>query len=357
MRLVVVDQADLRGGAAHVEGQRAAFAGARRDLGREDGTAGGAGFDQPHRKLARRLDRGQAAARGDEIDRAAEALRLQRRLHAAEIAVHQRLHIGIRHRGAGAFVLAHFRAHLARQRHPQVGQRRLQDLARAPLVRRVDVGMQIRDRDALDALGAQERHERAHRRLVQRQSHLAVHVDALRHGQAQGARHQRLRLLDGQVVLVVAALVGDIEHVAEPLGRDQRRARAAPLDHRVGGERGAVHEHVDVGEAQPRVAEDDAHASEHALLRPDRRGEHLAREALSACLENHVGERAADIDGEAGGGMGAQDKPMRPERCEADGKPASPDMQISGRAALHCGANGLDRRAIAADGTNRTRRG
>ena len=43
--------------------------------GREDRAAGRARFDQPHRKLARRLDRGQAAARGDEIERAAEALR------------------------------------------------------------------------------------------------------------------------------------------------------------------------------------------------------------------------------------------------------------------------------------------
>ena len=54
--LVLVDQADLGGRAAHVEGQHPALAEARRDLRREDRAAGRPGFDQADRKAPRRLD-------------------------------------------------------------------------------------------------------------------------------------------------------------------------------------------------------------------------------------------------------------------------------------------------------------
>ena len=123
-----------------------------------------------------------------------------------------------------------------------------------------------------------------------------MHVDALRHGEPEGARHQRLRLLDGEVILVVAALGRDIERVAKAVGGDQRGARAAPLDDRVGGERRAVDERVDVGEMQARVAEHQARALQHALLGPLRRGEHFPGEPFGVPVEHDVGERAADID-------------------------------------------------------------
>ena len=71
--LAVVDQADLGGRAAHVEGEHAvepAFGG---DLGGEDGAAGRAGLDQADRERATRLDRGQAAAGEHQEQRAAAA--------------------------------------------------------------------------------------------------------------------------------------------------------------------------------------------------------------------------------------------------------------------------------------------
>ena len=146
-------------------------------------------------------------------------------------------------------------------------------------VRRVHVRMHEADRDRLDAVVLEPRDLGGDRRLVEGQAHLAVHVDALRHGEAQRARHQRLRLLDGEIVLVVAALGRDIERVAKSIGRDQRGARAAPLDDRVGRERGAVDEHVDVGEMQAGIAEHQPRARQHALLGP-RRGQHLAGDPL-----------------------------------------------------------------------------
>ena len=155
------------------------------------------------------------------------------------------------------------------------------------------------DRDRLDAVILQTRHLRADRRFVERKPHRAVHIDALRHREAQRARHQRLRLLDHEVVLVVAALGCDIERVAKAVRGDQRRARAAPLDDGIGGERRAVNEHVDVGEVQARIAEHEARSVEHALLRPLRGGQYLSGDPLGAAVENDVGEGAADIDGHA----------------------------------------------------------
>ena len=63
----------------------------------------------------------------------------------------------------------------------------------------------------------QQRHQRAHRGLVERQQHVAFVVQPFRHRQAQMARHQRFRQHDVQVVLVVAALVAHRDHVAEAL--------------------------------------------------------------------------------------------------------------------------------------------
>jgi hypothetical protein len=153
--------------------------------------------------------------------------------------------------------------------------------------------------DALYAVRLELLSQRRYRALVEGETHLAMDVDAFRHRETPRARHQRPRLLDGEVVLVVAALVGDIEHVAEALGGDQRRAGASPLDDGVGGERRAMHEHCDVAEALARVLQDQADTVEHRLLRPLWRRQQLAREAPVAFFEHHIRERAADVDGYA----------------------------------------------------------
>ena len=78
-------------------------------------------------------------------------------------------------------------------------------------------------------------------------STLPVVVQPLRHRQAQVARHQRLRQHDVQVVLVVTAFVAHRDHVAKSFGGEQRGAGALALDHRVGRQRGAVDHDADVG--------------------------------------------------------------------------------------------------------------
>lgn len=269
----------------------------RRNLRREDGAARGAGFDQTHGKAPRRLDRGDATAGGDEIDRAAILLDLQGIGHAREIAVDQRLHIGVGDRCRRTLIFADLGAHRGGQRHGDAGHLLTDDRCRAALVLGIGIGMQEGDRDALDLQRTQFRRERLHGCFIQREANRAVRIDALGHGEAQAARRQRLRLVDAEVVLIVTALGADIEHVAKALGRDQRGLGAAPLDDGVGRERRAVDKHVDVADMRARIGKDKPHAVQHRLLGPLRSRQHLARLAHLTHVQHDIRERATDIDG------------------------------------------------------------
>jgi hypothetical protein len=164
---------------------------------------------------------------------------------------------------------------------------------------RIDVGVHERHGHAFDALGAELGRDRADGRLVERQPHLAVHIHALGNGEAKRARHQRARLLDGEIVLVVAAFVGDIENVAEAFGGDQGGARAPPFDHSVGRKGRSMHEHRDVAEATPGISQDQPYPVENSLFRPLRRRQQLARQPPPALFQHHVRKRAANVDGNA----------------------------------------------------------
>ena len=261
----------------------------------------GPDFYQAHGEAGRCLQARQAAARGHQVDRLAEAELAQIALEPQQIARHEGTHVGVGDGRGGALVLARLRAGLARQRHTHARAHFGEDFADARLVRGIGVGMDQGHGDGLDIQLRQPPGDAAHRRLVQRSPHGTVHVHALRHRETQLAWHQRPRLDDVDVVLVEAALVGDLDHVAEAVGGDQRRARPLALDNGVGGERGAVHEHADVTEFQAGLGECAARALDHGHLRLARRGQQLGDEAALASEQHDVGEGPADVDGQPGG--------------------------------------------------------
>ena len=78
--------------------------------------------------------------------------------------------------------------------------------------------------------------------LVKRHQHLAVGGKALRHVEAQRARHQRHGPVDHQVVMVEALFVALLDDVAEALRGDEGGLRTLALDQRIGGERRAMDE-------------------------------------------------------------------------------------------------------------------
>ena len=298
-RLELVQQDDLRRRAAHVERDGARRADLPRHVLAENGAACGAGLNKTDRKSPRRLDRGQRSTRHDHQKRRGQAHGAQALGQAAEIGGDQGLHIGVGDRGRGALVFADFRTDLMRDADIEAGRFLEQDVARARLVGGIAVAMNEGNRDGFDMFVAQARGDGAHRVLVQRHQHGPVGRHALGHVDAQGARRERLGTAHQEIVLVEAMAEGEFERVAKARGRQQRRARAAPLDDGVGGERRAVNGDLDIAGRDAGARENLADAREHAALRRIRRRQHLVGHKTDRRLKHDVGEGAANIDSQA----------------------------------------------------------
>ena len=186
----------------------------------------------------------------------------------AEIAVDDRLEIGVQHGGREPLVFAEFRLHLGRDRQIHVGIGGAQRVADHRLVRgieereqeahRAGVGLRVADRFT----SARQRVARSSARM-----RLAVRRDALGRLEAQFARHQRRRIVVLQAEHCRADLPPDLDQVAEAFGDDQRDLAAAPLDQRVGGDRGAVREPRDRRKIDAVTAQ--ARAGPRSRPRPD----------------------------------------------------------------------------------------
>ena len=309
-RLAAVDDAGLGRGAAHVEGEQARLAELARHARRGQRSRRRAGLDEADRHALRRLRRRDAAGREHDVEAPGDAQVLELALEVVEVLGHQRHDVDVGAGGRGPLVLADLRHDLGRAGHGHRGQKLDAEVRQRALVDRVAVGVQEADRDGLDARVLEPRDGRAGARLVQRREHAAVGLDALRDLEPQVARHQRRRLVDEEVVHVVAAFAPDLDRVAEARRREEPRPRALALDQRVGGQRGPVDQRADIGGPAARVVQQ----RDHALL-DGLRGVLGGREELAdldgACGVVHpdeVGEGPADVDADAR---------VPPRRCHA----------------------------------------
>ena len=116
----VLDHAGLRGRAAHVEGDDILLAGQRAEQGGRESAAGGAAFEQADRKVARGLRRDEPAGRMHQAQVAPEAARREFAFQALQVAVHQRLHIGVGAGGDAALVFPDLGDDVARERDRQL---------------------------------------------------------------------------------------------------------------------------------------------------------------------------------------------------------------------------------------------
>ena len=170
-----------------------------------DRIARGPGFHQAHGEKARRLERGEAAARGHQVERAGEAAALELGCQPLQVARHERLHVGV---GAGrgeALVFADFRANGRGERDGDVWQRLREQCRRALFVRVVRVGVQKADGDGLDVSRFQDFRNVENLFFLQGRVHPALRGHPLGHRKAQFTRHQRRG--SAQVVVLVALLV------------------------------------------------------------------------------------------------------------------------------------------------------
>ncbi len=299
-RLIILDDAQLRGGPAHVEGQHIRDARALAEIGGRDGAGRRAGLEQLDREAACLAGVREAAIRQHHEQRRADAERFQLRLQAAEIAVRHRSHIGIGRRGGRALEFADLRRDLARDRDVEPGEILLEKIARASLVRRVRIGMQEDDRDQLDALRRQRAARRDNVILVERRILAAVGAHALRHLETELARNERRRNLDEQVVEVIFEFAPQLQCVAEARRRDQARLRAAPFDERIGEQGRGVDHPGDLSRRNTLALQQDPRAAHGTFGRLVRRRELLVAqdETVVRAIQNDVREGPADVDAE-----------------------------------------------------------
>ena len=136
--------------------------------------------------------------------------------------------------------------------------------------------------------------------FVERDEDASAVVDPLLHGEAKVARDEGRGAVDPDVVLLEPVLVRHFEGVAVAFGDDQGGFGALPLDDGVGGQGGAVDDEADGRGGDGRHLQDLADGVEDPVLGGGVGGEHLGGDKAAAGLEGHVGEGAADVDGEAG---------------------------------------------------------
>ena len=127
----------------------------------------------------------------------------------------------------------------------------------------------------------------------------ALGAGALGRAEAQLVRHERRRGGAAQLVQARARLARELEHVGETLGGDQRGAGGAALQQRVGRDRHAMCEQLDVPGARAGALQHEAHGGEHCPgLLVGRRGYLGAEDGGVLADEHRVGESPADVDSE-----------------------------------------------------------
>ena len=214
----VLDGGALGGGAADVEIDHVGLAAEAADEGGAVDARRRARFEQRDRVCPGPAEARGAAVRLHRHLGAGEAERVEAGLQRVEIALHDRLHVGVEHGRVGALVLAPLAgdfvgggdAH-ARQALAQVG------LARG-LVRGRGVGVEELDGDGLHSLGPAHLDHRVQVFEMQRRTDPPLGVDALAHLEPEPARHEGDLLAVAQIVEIGAVAACDLEHVAEALG-------------------------------------------------------------------------------------------------------------------------------------------
>ena len=297
-RGAALDEAGLGGGAAHVEGQDVVEPEEVAEMGGDDDPRGGSRLDHEHGLGAGGLEGQDAAARLHDEELALESGFPQTRLDAGEIPLDDGPHPRVDEGGARPEVLAELRSDLRGERDHRFGERLVHDLARPILVRGIQVGVEIADRDRFHALVLQLPGGGRDRFFVQRRHHFARRVQPLRDSEAQVPRREGAGLFELEVVERWPDLTLDLQHVPEPFGGDEPGGSKLPLDDRVGGHGGAVHEVASVRRLDARLVDDALDGGEKADRGVAGGGGDLRDAALAGTLvdQDRVREGAAHVN-------------------------------------------------------------
>ncbi len=302
-RLAILDQRHVGRGAADVERQDVLEAGILGDPHRAGDAAGRPGHQQCDGMLFRFVRRHQAAIRPQQRQAAVHFDLLELRAQVADIAADDRAHRGIGDGGQRALIFLHLGQHDMAERERDIGQDLRRQLGDAQLVRGVEIGIDQRDGERLDAHPFERLERSANVGIVGRTELLSLRADAaLDLDRVLQPRHRFWLGPDdpaGEAAGDEAAR--DLHNLAIALGRDETDARALAFEHGIGGNRGAVQEIVDVRRRQTSLGAQRLDAIENAFRAVVRgRGCLVSPEIPGVVAEQQqIGERAADVDAHA----------------------------------------------------------
>ena len=294
----VLDEARLRGGAAHVEGDEVRASELVAEPLRGDDSGRGPGLDGGGGHPEGSGDVEDSAVRPHDMERREIELP-EGRFQAFEVGGEHGSDVGAHGGRAGAFELADLGEDFARKEDREAGQGGAEPLPDALFVHVVEEGEHEAHGDRLHAVEATERaDERIDLGVVEGGDDCSLRVDPLRHLEPLPAGDEHRGGVLEEIVEVRAGGAPDLEKIAEPAGRDQGDVRALGLEEGVGDDGGGV------GEEGDRVGRDAVlvHRGAGALddRRPEiaRRRRHLGDPRPSACLVEHrdVRERPPDVD-------------------------------------------------------------
>jgi hypothetical protein len=170
-------------------------------------------------------------------------------------------------------------------------------------VRGIRIAVDEADRDHLHARPHETLGRPHDAGLVQGSHDAAIGGDALVDLEPQPPRHQRARLLPGEVVKVGRPHPADLQHVAEAARGDEAGDGPGLLEDRVRRHRGAVDDLHHVTRRRAGGPQQRGEAVHHREARVVRRGRDLAdTQRAVGQTQDDVGEGAADIDADAEGG-------------------------------------------------------
>ena len=293
----LLDEGELGGGPAHVEGDQIAVAGELAIDARHEGAGRRPRLDHAHGVALHGLGRGDPARGLHDEEPGAGAAPSHGLLEAPEVLSHGGHDVGVDDGGAGPLVLSEGGGNLVGSGHGDIGGLFSDDLRNALFMHWVYIAVEEAHRNGRDPLGGEGPDHAARLGLVERQENAAVGQDALGDLADQAAGDQRGGRLDLKVVHLVALLAADDQDVPKSPGREQRDVLPFALDHDVGAERGSVDR---LGE----VAPGDAGARDE-LVEPLEAGQRwigVGREPLAGVelpggrLKDEVGERPPYVE-------------------------------------------------------------
>jgi len=299
--LAALQERDVRGRPAHVEGDEVRLAQEPRAV-----AAGGDAAGRPRQHGARRQPRRlayrrDAAVRLHDQDVTAVAVAGEPGGEARQVAREGRPHVRVHDGRPHALVFLDLRQDLGRERHVGARQAPGERASGQLLVARVPVRVEIADGDRLHPRLRERRDPRLEGAGAQRNRDRSVEAQSLADAQAAGTRYERDGRRHPQVVAVVLQPLAHLDDVAVPLGREKPDLRSFALEEGVGRDGGAVDDRVGLGEQPVEVRAELRRQEPEPGDQPlggvrRRRGALGDGEGAALVHRDEVGEGAADVD-------------------------------------------------------------